>query len=313
MNLTNNEIVVTGGTGFLGSHIVDYLKKCGAEVHIPLHKFTDLTDYNKTVSYFQRVCPEYVIHCAGHNGGIEFNRRYGADILYDNTAMAINVHKACYRVGVKKVVSIVTSCAYPDNGAEEIHESTLWDGLPNETVRGHGIAKRMLQACAEQYSKYGLEAVTLALTNLYGPRDTFNLVRTKVVGAVIRKILEAKETGVEPEFWGTGASKREFMYAPDAAVAVVQALFKYDDPSQPLNIGTGSDMSIQDLVYEVCFKLGYEGDVRWLTEKGDGQMKKLLDTSRMREILDVELTPFNIGLTETIEWYKQNRRKANVA
>lgn len=316
--------MVTGGAGFLGSHIVDHLKQCKAEVHVPRSQWVDLTDYRKTEEYFMLTRPQYVIHCAGYNGGIEFNRRYGADILFNNSQMAMNVHKAAHRAGVKKVLSIITSCAYPDNGAEVIPESSLWEGLPNETIRGHGLAKRMLQACAEQYHKqYGLDAVTVALTNLYGPRDTFNLVRTKVVGAAINKIVTANmklefglnthglDFGEVPEFWGTGSSRREFMYVEDAAKAVVQALFKYEDHSQPLNIGIGSDMSIIDLVSTVVETVGYRGQYSWLTDKGDGQMKKLLDTRRMRDLLDVELTPFSDGLSKTIEWYKENKEEAD--
>ena len=310
--ILNDVFLVTGGAGFLGSHIVDYLKSCGAEVHIPRSRWNDYTRYEHVLSQFEVIRPYYVIHCAGFNGGIEFNRRYGADILYKNSMMALNVHRAAAYSGVKKVISIITSCAYPDNGLEVIPESCLWDGLPNETIRGHGIAKRMLQICAEQYNKqYGLDAVTVALTNMFGRKDSFNLVKTKVVGAVIRKIVEAKENNTVPEFWGTGKSRREFMYVDDAARAVVEALFKYEDHSQPLNIGVGDDMSILDLVSTVIEHIGYDGEVNWLAEKGDGQMKKLLDTSRMRKLLDVELTPFEDGLRKTIDWYKKNKEMAD--
>lgn len=307
-----NDVLVTGGAGFLGSHIVDYLKLCKAQVHVPRSKWVDLTDYKKTETYFMITRPEYVIHCAGYNGGIEFNRRFGADILHKNSAMALNIHKAAHKSGVKKIVSVITSCAYPDNGAEVIPESSLWEGLPNETIRGHGIAKRMLQACAEQYhNQYGLDAVTVALTNLMGPRDSFNLVKTKVVGAVIKKIIEAKENNTIPEFWGTGKSRREFMYVEDASKAIVHALFKYNDHTQPLNVGIGSDMSILELVNFVVKYVGYDGEIKWLTEKGDGQMKKLLNTDRMRDLLDIELTPFEVGLAKTIEWYKKNKEEAD--
>ena len=207
----------------------------------------------------------------------------------------------------------MTSCAYPDTGMEVLSEDTFWDGQPNKTIRAHGIAKRTLQTAAEAYNdQYELDAVTVCVTNLYGPHDTFNLVRTKVVGALIRKFAEAViEEDDTVECWGTGAPMREFMYVDDAAEAIIQALIVYDDNTKPLNIGTGKDISIKQLVEYIRSSVKYEGEVFWNTEKPDGQMKKLLDTSRMKEIIDINPIPVEEGIKKTVDWYVINKEKAD--
>ncbi len=207
----------------------------------------------------------------------------------------------------------MTSCAYPDTGMEVLEEDTFWDGQPNKTIRAHGIAKRTLQTAAEAYNdQYELDAVTVCVTNLYGPNDTFNLVRTKVVGALIRKFAEAViEEDDTVECWGTGAPMREFMYVDDAAEAIIQALIVYDDNTKPLNIGTGKDISIKQLVEYIRSAVKYEGEVFWNTEKPDGQMKKLLDTSRMKEIIDINPISVEEGIKKTVDWYVINKEKAD--
>jgi GDP-L-fucose synthase len=259
------------------------------------------------------VKPDYCIHAAGYNGGIEFNRMYPADILFSNAVMGLNLHHACEWAGVKKLISIMTSCAYPDTGMEILEEDQFWNGLPNETIRAHGIAKRVLQAASEAYSKqYEFNSVSVCVTNLYGPNDTFNLVRTKVVGALIRKFVEAKHKEEEQvECWGTGSPMREFMYVDDAAEAIVQALQKYEDNTAPLNIGTGSDISIKQLVEYINEAVGYEGEIFWNTEKPDGQMKKLLSVEKMKKYIDIETTDVKEGIAKTVEWYSLNKEEAN--
>ena len=227
--------------------------------------------------------------------------------------MGLNIHNACTFSGVKKIVSIMTSCAYPDTGMEVLEEDTFWNGLPNKTIRAHGIAKRILQTASEAYKdQYELDAVTVCITNLYGPYDTFNLVRTKVVGALIRKFVEAViEEKDTVECWGTGAPMREFMYVADAAEAVVQSLKNYNDETKPLNIGTGKDISIKELVEGIVEVTGYKGEVFWNTDKPDGQLKKLLSTGRMKEFVDLEPTDFKDGLKQTISWYTENKQEAD--
>ena len=313
IDLTSKRVLVTGSSGFLGRALCETLKKRGAIVIEASHEKCNLLNLYDVIQYLDVNSPEYCIHAAGYNGGIEFNRMYPADILYSNTVMAMNIHHACEYLNVKKVVSIMTSCAYPDTGMEILKEETFWEGLPNKTIRAHGLAKRMLQAAAEAYNEqYELNAITVCVTNLYGPNDTFNLVRTKVVGALIRKFVEAvQEEGDEVECWGTGDPKREFMYVDDAAEAITQALEKYEDNSQPLNIGTGKDITIKELVSHIVEAVKYSGEVKWNTDKPDGQLKKLLDTTRMSDHVDITPTEVKDGIQKTVKWYVENKGSAD--
>jgi len=313
IDIKGSKVLVTGGEGFFGRAICEQISQRGAEPIVVKHSEVNLIDLEQITSFLDATRPDYCIHAAGYNGGIEFNRMYPADILYANTVMGLNVHHACEYMQVKKLVSIMTSCAYPDTGMEVLEESTFWDGLPNSTIRAHGLAKRMLQAASEAYNtQYDLNSVTVCVTNLYGRHDTFNLVRTKVVGALIRKFVEAKQGEHDSvECWGTGAPMREFMYVDDAADAVVQALEKYEGDSLPLNIGTGNDISIKQLVEYIVDIVNYEGEVVWNTDKPDGQMKKLLDTNRMKEFVELDSINVRDGLSATINWYINNKEDAD--
>tara|TARA_R110002110_G_scaffold37253_5_gene123256 strand:- start:15684 stop:16637 length:954 start_codon:yes stop_codon:yes gene_type:complete len=313
IDIKGSKILVTGGEGFLGTALCEKIVEHEATPIVLKHKEANLHDLQAVIHFLTATKPDFCIHAAGYNGGIEFNRMYPADILYSNTVMGLNLHHACEYVGVKKILSIMTSCAYPDTGMDLLKEETFWDGLPNKTIRAHGIAKRTLQVAAEAYNdQYELNAVTACVTNLYGPNDTFNLIRTKVVGALIRKFVEAKiEEEETVECWGTGDPMREFMYVSDAADAILQALQNYDDHSQPLNIGTGKDISIKELVEYIIKAVNYEGEVLWNTEKPDGQMKKLLDTTRMKEYINISPVEVEEGIKQTVEWYSINRDEAN--
>ena len=313
IDIKDSKILVTGGEGFLGSALCEKIVEHGATPIVLKHEEVNLHDLQAIIHFLTATKPDFCIHAAGYNGGIEFNRMYPADILYSNTVMGLNLHHACEYVGVKKILSIMTSCAYPDTGMDLLKEETFWDGLPNKTIRAHGIAKRILQVASEAYNdQYELNASTVCVTNLYGPRDTFNLVRTKVVGALIRKFVEAKNEEDETvECWGTGAPMREFMYVYDAAEAIIQALQSYDDHSQPLNIGTGKDISIKELVEYISNAVDYKGEVFWNTEKPDGQMKKLLDTTRMKEYINISPVEVEEGIKKTVEWYTLNKDEAD--
>jgi GDP-L-fucose synthase len=313
IDIKDKTVLVTGGEGFLGTAIVNKLIEKEANPIVLRHGDVNLNDLQTVIHYLNSVKPDYCIHAAGYNGGIEFNRMYPADILFSNTVMGLNLHHACEWAGVKKLISIMTSCAYPDTGMEILKEEDFWNGLPNETIRAHGIAKRVLQAASEAYSKqYEFNSVSVCVTNLYGPNDTFNLVRTKVVGALIKKFVEAKmNEDDQVECWGTGAPMREFMYVDDAAEAIVQALQKYEDNTTPLNIGTGSDISIKELVEYINEAVGYEGEVFWNTDKPDGQMKKLLSVEKMKEYIDINPVSVKEGIAETVKWYSLNKKEAD--
>ena len=313
IDIKDKIVLVTGGEGFLGRAIVDKLLEKGAKPIVLRHGDVNLHDLQTLIHYLGSVKPDYCIHAAGYNGGIEFNRMYPADILFSNSIMALNLHHACEWAGVKKLISIMTSCAYPDTGMEILKEEDFWNGLPNETIRAHGIAKRVLQAASEAYSKqYEFNSVSVCVTNLYGPNDTFNLIRTKVVGALIKKFVEAKiNEDDQVECWGTGAPMREFMYVDDAAEAIVQALQKYEDNTTPLNIGTGSDISIKQLVEYINEAVDYEGKVFWNTDKPDGQMKKLLSVEKMKEYISIEPIEVKEGIAKTVKWYSLNKKEAD--
>lgn len=313
IDLSGSRVLVTGGNGFFGKAICKAVESRGATAIPFSSEECNILDLYGLIQFMEDTRPDYCIHAAGYNGGIEFNRMYPADILYSNTVMALNIHHACEYLGVKKLISITTSCAYPDTGMELLKEEDFWNGQPNPTIRPHGIAKRVLQTASEAYrEQYDFNSAAVCVTNLYGPYDTFDLVRTKVVGALIRKFVEAKlDEDDSVECWGTGAPMREFMYVDDAAEAVVQALEKYEDSSKVLNIGTGEDITIKELVDNIVEIVEYEGDVDWNTDKPDGQMKKLLDTTRMKEF--VNLSPINVkeGLEKTIKWYQANKELAD--
>ena len=313
IDIKGSKVLVTGGEGFLGTALVEVVQSRGATPIILRSSEVNLLDLYALIQFLDANKPDYCIHAAGYNGGIEFNRMYPADILFANAVMGLNIHHACEYVNVKKLINIMTSCAYPDTGMEILKEETFWNGLPNKTIRAHGIAKRVLQAASEAYNEqYDFNSVSACVTNLYGPNDTFNLVRTKVVGALIRKFTEAVlQEDDSVECWGTGSPMREFMYVDDAAEAIVQALEKYEDHSQPLNIGTGNDISIKQLVEYISSAVGFEGEVDWNTDKPDGQLKKLLDTSRMKDVINIEPISVKDGIEKTTKWYVTNKEKAD--
>ncbi len=309
IDLKGKKVILTGGEGFFGSHIYNTLSDRGANVTIVPHSKLNLLILQDVIDFFAAVEPDYCIHCAGYNGGIQFNIAHPAHILYTNTVMGLNVHEACRISETKKLVSIMSSCAYPDTGMEVLNEKDFWNGPPNPTIKPHGIAKRILQLASETYkNQHDLNAVTVCVTNLYGEFDTFNLDRTKVVGALIRKVVESKmNSSPFVQCLGTGQPKREFMYVRDAAEAVVQSLERYEDSFETLNIGTGKEITIKSLIEKIVQCVDYSGEISWDTSRPDGQMKKLLDTDKMRSILDLDITDIDEGLERTIKWYMNHK------
>lgn len=324
--LRDKRVVVTGATGFLGGHIMRQLQNIGANA-IPLGSDDWNLLYRREMT--GQVCnslrkTDLVIHLAGYNGGISFNAKNSADIFYENTVMGLNLLDACAEFEIPKVVSVVTSCAYPsltnvgDFAREICREDDFLEGPPHDSVACHGYAKRNLQLASQFYrDQYDLCAVTCCLTTLYGPGDSFDPERTKVMGGLIERLMQAKRKG-QSQFvgWGTGEARREFIYVEDAARDLLLAAIHYADSTSPLNVGTGTEISIRDLTKLVAQAVEYEGEISWDTSKPDGQMRKKLDTSRwskMTEQYSLTYTPLSEGLKKTVEWYKANHENRQCA
>jgi len=310
---SGKHVTVTGGAGFLGSHIVDRLHKMEAEVFVPRKAQYDFTDPRKCEKWFKDYPSDIVIHCAAFYGGIWINQLYPAKIYYENLVMGSHLMEAARLAEVKKFVGIGTACSYPGYLEGELAEDNLWDGIPHETVRNYGLTKKMMAIQGEAYKKqYDFDSIHLILTNLYGPRDTYNPDRSHVVAALIRKWVEAKMNREEQvEVWGTGRPIREFMYVDDAAEAILLATALYDD-TEPLNIGSGIGTSIRELAETIHEITQFEGEMVWNTDKPDGQMKKILDVSRMKSTLNWKPpTSLREGLRKTIDWYEANKEAAD--
>lgn len=310
---SGKRVTVTGGVGFLGNHIVDRLKKMGAQVFIPRKAQYDFTDPRKCNQWLKDYPSDVVIHCAAFYGGIWINQLYPARIYYENLVMGAHLMEAARLAEVDRFVGIGTACSYPGYLEGELAEDNLWDGIPHETVRNYGLTKKMMAIQGWAYKKqYDFDSIHLILTNLYGPRDTYNPDRSHVVAALIRKWVEAKINREEQvEVWGTGRPIREFMYVDDAAEAILLATALYDD-TEPLNIGSGIGTSIRELAETIHEITQFEGEMVWNTEKPDGQMKKILDVSRMKSMLNWEpSTSLREGLRKTIDWYMANKEAAD--
>jgi GDP-L-fucose synthase len=309
----NKRVLVTGGAGFLGSHIVDRLKNAGGEFFVPRKKQFDFTNLESAEKCLITYKPQIIIHCAAYYGGIWINQLYPGRIYYENLVMGANLVEASRKHGIEKFVQIGTACSYPGYLENELSEKDLWNGLPHETVVNYGMTKKILAIQAQAYKKqYGLNGIHLILTNLYGPRDTFHPDRSHVAAALIRKFVEAKLAHApEVDVWGTGRPIREFLYVDDCAEAILLATEKYND-LEPMNIGTGMGTSIRELAETIMEVSGYRGSIRWNTSKPDGQMKKILEVSKMRRVLSWQPpTSLRAGLEKTIVWYTANKEEAD--
>lgn len=310
---SGRRVMVTGGTGFLGTHVLGRLADAGArEVFVPRKADYDLRDRTAVDRAFRDGRPDLVLHLAGVVGGIGANRERPGTFFYDNAIMGLHVVEASRVAGVEKLVTIGTVCAYPKYAPVPFREDDLWNGYPEETNAPHGLAKKMLLVQTQAYrAQYGFNGIHLLLVNMYGPGDNFDPHSSHVIAALIRKCVEARD-GVKPyvEVWGTGAATREFLYVEDAAEAVVLASERYDDPD-PVNIGTGTEISIRELAELIAELTRYRGELRWDRTKPDGQPRRALDTSRARERFGfVARTSFREGLRRTVEWYEAARRAA---
>jgi GDP-L-fucose synthase len=309
INLSNKKVIVTGASSMIGRATIKLLLNRGAIVAPLLHEECDLLDYNQAISAFYKYNPDYCIHLAGYNGNIGFNKKYPTDIFYNTVTMGLNTLKACAESGVKKVVSTLASCAYRST-ADELKEEDFWIGLPDESVEAHGLGKKAIHAFSKQiYKQYGTMAVCTIFNTAYGPHDSFDVNKTKVVGGLIKKFVDGAKNNLSAvECWGTGSPRRELIYCSDAAEGIVQALERYDFINLPINIGFNEDISIKELAELIKDITNFKGTLYWNTDKPDGQYRKILNSSRMSDygIKINDRTSLLDGLTKTIEWYKKN-------
>jgi len=308
MGLWNGKrVMVTGGAGFLGSWVVQSLRQRGCqEVFVPRSKEYDLRRHEDICRAITDAAPDIIIHLAARVGGIGANRAHPAEYFYDNLMMGVPLLHEAWRAGVDKFVAIGTVCAYPKFTPIPFQEDDLWNGYPEETNAPYGLAKKMLLVQTQTYrQQYGFNAVFLLPVNLYGPRDNFDLESSHVIPALIRKCVEAKARGDQHiVLWGTGEPTREFLYVEDAAEGVLLAAERYDG-SEPVNLGSGMEISIQDLAQLIARLTGFAGEIVWDTSQPNGQPRRCLDTSRAERLFGFKAqTPFEEGLRRTIEWYQ---------
>jgi GDP-L-fucose synthase len=300
--------VVTGGSGFLGSHLVELLEADGHDVHIVRSKDTDLTDAIAVAQLFEEQKPDRVFHLAAEVGGIGANRDNPGRYWYANLTMGVNILEQARIHSTEKVVMVGTICSYPKFAPIPFREDTLWDGYPEETNAPYGVAKKALLVGAQAYrEQYGLNSIMLLPVNLYGPRDNFDLHSSHVIPALIRKMVEAQERGESSvTLWGDGSPTREFLYVEDCARGLFMAGRDYDDPD-PVNLGTGFEISINDLAETVAAATGFEGEIIWDTTKPNGQPRRQLDVTRAKERFGFEAeVSFADGMARTVEWFRSN-------
>lgn len=299
----NKKVLVTGGAGFVGSHLVLKLKTLGAAISIPLSKDYDLR--NKENCRKVVFGMDLVIHLSAKVGGIGFNREHPGEMFYDNVIMGAHLMEEARAIGISKFVSLGTVCAYPKFTPIPFKEKDLWNGYPEETNAPYGLAKKMLLVQSQAYrQQYGFNSIYLIPVNMYGPGDNFDPASSHVIPALIKKTVEAKlRNASEIIVWGTGKATREFLYVEDCVKAIILAAERYDKPD-PVNIGSHFEISIKNLVEMICAIVGFKGKIVWDKSKPDGQPRRKLDTNRaFKEFGFKAKTPFKMGLERTIRWY----------
>ncbi len=304
--LAGRRIVVTGGAGFLGRQVCRELEtRRPASIVVPRSRNCDLRDRAAIQGLMADAKPQVLIHLAAVVGGIGANRENPGRYFYDNAIMGIELIEQARLSGVEKVVAVGTICSYPKHTPVPFREENLWDGYPEETNAPYGLAKKMLLVQAQAYrQQYGLNAICLLPVNLYGPGDNFDPATSHVIPAIIRKVVEAQRAGESfIDVWGTGNASREFLFVRDAARAIVLAAERYNE-AEPVNIGSGSEIKIRELVELICRLCGFSGQVHWDASRPDGQPRRCLDTTRALAKFgfraDASLAD---GLKETIQWY----------
>jgi GDP-L-fucose synthase len=301
-------VLVTGGGGFLGSHLVERLRADGMEPFVARRRDYDLTVENDVERLFEDSKPSLVFHLAAEVGGIGANMANPGRYWFANLTMGTHVLEQSRRAGVDKLVLVGTICAYPKFAPIPFKEDDLWNGYPEETNAPYGVAKKALLVGAQSYrEQYGLNAVFLLPVNLYGPRDNVDLETSHVIPALIRKMLEAQERGEsEVVLWGDGTPTREFLYVDDCAEALQLAAERYDG-HEPVNLGTGEEITIKELAEVIAAETGFEGEIVWDTTKPNGQPRRKLDTSRAEAYFGFTAsTPFRKGIKHTVAWYRSS-------
>jgi len=305
-------IVVTGGAGFLGSFVVEELRKRGAtQIFCPRSRDYDLVDRQSCHRLIADTKPDLIFHLAARVGGIGANRENPGRFMFENAMMGLHIFEECRLARVGKLVATGTICAYPKFAPLPFREDDMWNGYPEETNAPYGIAKKMMLVLSQGYrEQYGMNSIVLFPVNLYGPRDNFDPRSSHVIPALIRKCVEAREAGRdEIVLWGDGSPTREFLYAGDAAVGLVMAAERYDS-SDPVNLGTGEEISIKDLATSIAEKTGFKGSLRWDPSQPNGQPRRRLEVSRARDRFGfVAKTSFAEGLQATIEFFEDQHKK----
>lgn len=309
VELANQRIVVTGGAGFLGRQVVDQLCRAGAErtkITVPRSRDCDL----RQMDGCQRAVDQQdiVVHLAAHVGGIGLNQKKPAELFYDNLMMGTQLIHAAYEAGVKKFVCVGTICAYPKFTPVPFNEDDLWNGYPEETNAPYGVAKKALLVQLQAYrQQYGFDGIYLLPVNLYGPEDNFDPSSSHVIPALIRKVYEAQQQGDRQiSVWGDGSPTREFLYSTDAARGIVMGTQFYSG-SEPVNLGTGYEISIKDLILLICELMEFDGEIVWEADKPNGQPRRCLDTNRAKQAFGFEAqVDFTEGLKNTIAWYRSH-------
>jgi GDP-L-fucose synthase len=309
--MLQDKVIVTGGAGFLGQSVVKKLLEAGfdpSKIVVPRKADIDLTKEANVIKLYEDHKPDIVVHLAAEVGGIGANMENPGRFFYANMSMGLNLVEQARIHNIKKFVFVGTACAYPKFCPSPFKEEDLWNGYPEETNAPYGVAKKAIYLMLEAYQQqYGLKSAVLIPVNLYGPNDNFNPASSHVVPALIRKCVAAKNNK-EPfiECWGTGSATRDFLYVDNAANGIIEAVLKIDSPI-PINLGSGSEIRIKDLIDKIVKYCEYDGEVRWNSSKPDGQPRRLLDISKAKELLGWEPKQnFDDGLRQTVEWYKNN-------
>jgi GDP-L-fucose synthase len=313
MNFENKRVVVTGGAGFLGRHVVSGLRDRGCEnILVPRKHDYDLVFAGEVWDMYDHMRPDIVIHLAAAVGGIGANREYPGKFFYENLMMGVQLMEEGSQRGIEKFVALGTVCAYPKLTAVPFKEEDIWNGYPEETNAPYGLAKKMLLVQSQAYrAQYGFNSIFLIPTNLYGPGDNFDPDTSHVIPSLIKKCVDAVESGAgHIECWGTGNVSREFIYVADAAEAILLATEFYNK-SEPVNIGTGCEIVIKDLAETIAELTGFTGDIRWDYSETDGQPWRCLDTSRAKKHFGFKANmPFDKGLKITVDRYIEKRKES---